>query len=472
MKANNKEVLLDYKDNLYYQIDSLQKNKPSELLELQSIIDSSYDSLWITDGEGVIISINKASERICGVTPKEVIGRHVDELVNAGYFSESVAKKVINEQKTSTVLCKNKSDKLVLKTGVPIRDQNGKLSRIVVNVRDVAEIIDFRDKLKTELHFNSHNKLSSSNNFEMNKVYELAANVAKTDCTILILGETGVGKEILTRTIHNLSLRNDKPFIKLNCGAIPTSLFESEFFGYERGAFTGANKDGKLGIFELANKGTLFLDEVGELPIETQAKLLHAIENKQISRVGSIETIDVDTRIITATNKSLENMVKQGTFRQDLYYRLNVISINIPPLRERKEDLPNLIENFIHKYNKKYNLTKVLESETIKILKRHNWPGNIRELENLIERLVITTPSEYIHPDDLPNWFQENIEKNSPPFNLKFNNIIPLKDAVEYLEKELIEYALSKCKSKREAARILGVNHSTIIRKQKKYLGS
>jgi transcriptional regulator with PAS, ATPase and Fis domain len=301
----------------------------------------------------------------------------------------------------------------------------------------------------------------------MKKVFDFAARVAQVDSTVLITGESGSGKEIVAKTIHKLSKRKDGPLIQINCGAIPENLLESELFGYEPGAFTGASKEGKLGMFELAENGTLFLDEIGELPLNLQVKLLRVLQEREIVRVGGIKPKKINVRIIAATNKDLEKMVEKGMFREDLYYRLNVVRIKIPPLRERKTDIPPLIQHFLRKFNEKYEMNKKISPEVIERLIAYDWPGNVRELENLIERLVVIVIEDIIELKHLPDYLQASI--NSDHFQVSVSGIIPLKKASEDLEKQLISKALQKYGSTRKAAQILEVDQATIVRKAKKY---
>ena len=296
---------------------------------------------------------------------------------------------------------------------------------------------------------------------------EMAERAAKTAATVLIVGESGVGKEVVARFIHNLSPRALSPFCVINCGAIPASLFESELFGYEQGAFTDARKT-KAGIFELADKGSLFLDEIGELPLALQVKLLRAIQTKEIFRVGGTRPIPLDVRIIAATNRNLEAMVREGIFREDLFYRLNVIRLEVPPVRERGEGLRKLMLHFLEEHNARYGCAKVLSPEAFNMLMTYSWPGNVREVENIMERLVILTSSNTITPSCLP----EGIRNHKLPYTENSDNtdsIIPLKQALDKTERELLIKAACIYPSARKMAKALGVDNSTIIRKMHKH---
>jgi transcriptional regulator with PAS, ATPase and Fis domain len=302
---------------------------------------------------------------------------------------------------------------------------------------------------------------------EMERIVETALRVAKVNSTILLLGESGVGKGMIAKLIHKHSERNNGPFIRVDCAGIPDTLIESELFGYERGAFTGAKTEGKPGFFELANKGTLFLDEIGEIPITLQSKLLRFLEDHEIIHVGGTEAKEIDVRIITATNKNIEEMVASKKFREDLYYRLNVVPIHITPIKERRDDILPLIYHFLEKFNKTYRKEKVLSPEAIDVLCKYDFPGNVREIANFIERLVVVTEKERIEVQDLPNAIAGYRAKEIP-YSFLFEGI-SLKDALERCESHIIESTVKKYGSQHEAAKTLRVDQATISRKIKKY---
>lgn len=409
---------------------------------LNAIIEHSFDGIFITDAKANVIRINHAYEVITGLKKEEVLGKNMSDLVRNKLISESGSLQVIKTKQPVTLQQCFRSGKEALVTSSPIFDADGNFIMIVTNVRDLTEIYNLKavvqektaamDRLAMELE---HLQTTSENNQEIIAKDEttlaamlLANRVASMDTTVILLGETGVGKEVMARYIFQHSHRAKNSFIKVNCGAIPENLIESELFGYEGGAFTGANKNGKIGLFELANKGTLFLDEIGELPKDMQVKLLRVLQEQEILRVGGTKPVKIDVRIIAATNRNLEEMVSDGTFREDLYYRLTVFPISIPPLRMRKKDIVPLALSFLEKLNQKYQLKKYFTDLSMQLLHEYDWPGNIRELKNIVERAIIISPSDAIKPENLhihsaskpiviikDNEFSDNTKNSLPP---------------------------------------------------------
>jgi PAS domain S-box-containing protein len=458
-------------------LSALKKEK--ELTkELQDIIESSYDGIWITDGKGYTLHLNSSYERISGLKKEEVLGRHMQELVDEGYFSDSVTLHVLKKKERVTIMHEiRRTSKRVLITGNPIFNEQGEIERVVTNVRDITELLMLKQELedKEREAARYHNELVQLRagyidkdlvveSQQMRQIYDLATWVGQVDSTVLILGESGVGKEVVARTIVRSSERRDEAFIKVNCGAIPESLLESELFGYEKGSFTGADRKGKLGMFELAHKGTLLLDEVAEIPLNLQVKLLRAIQEQEIMRVGGTKPIKLDVRLIAASNKDLDALVKSGKFREDLYYRLNVIPIVVPPLRERPEDIPPLIEYFLCKYNDRYKMQKAIKPEVVERLRHYGWPGNVRELQNIVERMVVLTRDQVIGLHNLPLQIKTLVDEEKL-FHVEVSETISLKDALFQVEKRLILKAIQKYGTTRRAAEALGVDQSTVVRK-------
>jgi len=443
--------------------------------ELGAIIHSSYDGIWVTDGTGRVLDINEAYERITGIPAKEVVGRTMQELVDEGYFDQSVTLVVMKELKSVTINQTLKGGKQLLVTGNPIFDENGKLFRVVTNVRDVTELANLRQQLtqekeqvlkyKTELtHLRSRQIRDSELIFRsvlMTQIVEIGIKMADVDSTVLITGESGTGKELIAKLIHRRGKGDASPFISINCAAIPEHLLESELFGYEGGAFTGAKKEGKPGLFEMAHAGTLFLDEVAELPLALQVKLLRAIQDKEITRLGATKSTPVNVRIIAATNRDLSKMLKEGTFREDLYYRLMVVPVNVSPLRDRKEDIPLLVRHFLDEYNHHFGFSKTILPQVLDKLENYTWPGNVRELRNVIERMVVMSQSDEITPNDLPGFIHIKLPL--------YRQGTRLKDAVIETETYLLSETYKACGSWQETAKILGVDRATVFRKAAKY---
>jgi len=448
---------------------------------MDTIIDSSYDGLWICDHEGKVIRINKASERINEVKAEDVIGKNMKDLIAEGIFDRSVTLEVLKRRTSVTMIQKIKGEKKILVTGNPIFDERGEITFVVTNDRDITELDNLRNQLQeTQALAKEYiSKLSEMEmkgvdltniifrSEEMQRIIEMGIRVAQVDSTVLLLGESGVGKGMIAKLIHKHSGRNNGPFIQVDCAGIPDSLIESELFGYEKGAFTGAKTEGKPGFFELANKGTLFLDEIGEIPLSSQSKLLRFLEDHEITRVGGTESREIDVRVIAATNKNIEEMVKSKGFREDLYYRLNVVPIYIPALRERRDDILPLIHYFLEKFNKDYKKNKSLSPGTVETLYKYNFPGNIRELANLIERLVVMSENNQIQITDLPNAVT-TFDAKTISYPL-ISEDIPLKDALKKYEISIIERTLKKYGSQREVAKALQVDQGTISRKIKKH---
>ncbi|MCK5197616.1 MAG: sigma 54-interacting transcriptional regulator, partial [Spirochaetales bacterium] len=297
-------------------------------------------------------------------------------------------------------------------------------------------------------------------------VMRLAFRLGEVDSTVLITGESGVGKEIVTRAIHKAGADRNRPMITAVCSAIPENLLESELFGYEKGSFTGADRSGKPGLFEIAEGGTLFLDEIGEISLNIQVKLLRAIQEKEITRIGGRKPIKINVRIITATNKNLEKAIKEKTFRQDLYYRLNVVPIRIPPLRERNDDILPLVNYFLNKFNIKFDRDVRFTSEALVQFESYNWPGNVRELENTVERMVVLASGPLIRKRDIAEHIREKI--NIDP-EMILDKIPPLTEAKEKFEEQIILRAWKKYRSTRKMARVLEISQSTVVRKMEQY---
>lgn len=471
-----KAMLSFFEGVFVYDTFSLELESYKQMAKLlDAIMQSSYDGLWITDSQGNVLKLNRAAEQITGCAASEVIGKNVRSLVEEGYVDESVTLQVLEQKTTVTMVQKTKLNKKVLATGSPIFNAAGEIELIVINDRDITELDAMRKELEmsrklVDLYRNELSELQLRG-FQwsyyvcqskiMQTLYEKTLRVADFDTAVLLAGESGVGKGLLARLIHQRSRRCNGPFVRVDCAATVETLFESELFGYEKGAFTGAAPKGKAGLVELADGGTLFFDEIGEVPMAQQVKLLRFLDEKRLLRVGGTLVKPVDTRVIAATNKDLAEEVRKNRFRRDLFYRLNVVSLLIPPLRERPEDIVGLITYFMKKFAEKYDLSKQIDREAIDALVCYHYPGNIRELENIIQSMMVLSSGDVITSKDLPTEVRgllgeaEALSEGVPT---------SLKGLIGQASVEHILKALAKHGSQRKAARHLGVNQSTISR--------
>lgn len=457
--------------------------------ELEGIIASSYDGIIITDGEGYVMKINQALLRVTDLSRDYFLGKKIDSLYEDGLFSfEPVAKRARVGKKIITGIQKINTGKEVMVTSTPVFDDDGQVIRVVTNVRDMSDIINLQEQLAQSRELSNHlrsefNKLLEDElrshelitcNPEMFRIVELTRRVADSGVTVLLQGESGVGKEVFAKLVHVWSKRKGA-FIKVNCSALPGHLLESEFFGYSKGAFTGANNEGKPGLFELADEGTLFLDEIEDLPLELQGKFLRVLQDGEFMRLGGTKVIQVNVRLIAASNKDLAQMVEEHKFRQDLYYRLNVVPIVIPPLRARTEDIPLLIEYFLKQLNEKYSTGKTISPQLLKRFMDYEWPGNVRELKNILERLVLTSSHDVLGEYSFEGSKHRVVDKaelvsdNKPVFEGEDEPIPPLKEALEQTEREILFKALRKYRNLRRIGQVLGISHTAVLRKLKKY---
>ncbi|KKB34440.1 sigma-54 interaction domain-containing protein [Bacillus thermotolerans] len=449
------------------------------------ILESIKDAIYISDHEGVTLWMNTASEAMCRMPREKMIGRNVRELEKEEVFNPSVSRMALETgRNVSTVQVMHEGRKYIA-TGHLVKDQEGRVIVAIAHCRDITEAVKNTSKLKeTEELLERYSEeirkltnvplrkesskarslsLKSHHRVEAEKIIE---KIASVDTTALITGETGTGKSLAAERIHVLSKRSSKPFVQINCASLPEALLESELFGYERGSFTGAASGGRSGLIQAAEQGTLFLDEIGELPLHLQTKLLHFLQSKTYLPIGAREYKQADVRIIAATNRHLEDMVAKGTFRSDLFYRLNVLAVKLPPLRESKEDIEEMALYFLDVFNDKYRTQKTFSAEVKEAFRQYAWPGNVRELENLVERLVILS-DEQIEETDLP---QKMTQQHTPfsEFTSSFDQTT-MPDVLEQVEKRMIIDALRKKKSTRKAAKHLGVTQSLLMRRVKKY---
>jgi transcriptional regulator with PAS, ATPase and Fis domain len=438
--------------------------------DMLPILNSIGEAIFIDDAQGYALWINKAAEDIYRIKKEDIIGKHCSYLEHMGIFDPSVARKVMEEKKEITLLHKNMDGKQLLSTGTPILGEDNKLSKIITISHDITELSELQNKLESVQSTLQDIRVGEVYRYEgiianspsMYKVIQMAERLASLDTTVLITGESGSGKGVIAKMLHDIGSRKDQPFIQINCGAIPANLLESELFGYERGAFTGSRKEGKKGLFEAAKNGTVFLDEIAELPLNLQVKILQVIQEKAVQRVGGLETIPVDVRIISATNRNLEEMVKEGRFREDLFYRLNVVPIIVPALRDRPEDIVPMIRTFLQENNTKFNENKTMDMGVMSVLLKYRWPGNVRELENIIERLVITTKGRTIGLENLPSYISEDARR---PGEINVSRSANLLETLDSVEKQILSDAKAKYRTTREIAKALGISQPSVVRK-------
>lgn len=446
-------------------------------LELDNIIDSSYDGMLVVNNDLRVERVNSAYLEMVNLNKKSLLNMNLNKLEEKKIIYPSAALLAFKEKRSVTIV-QNTNKKRLLTTATPIFQDDSQLKRVIVNARDIKELdmaVDNNHSESPKIKLTINSNESDFNDMShiicksdaMKRILNIAEKIGNTDSTVLISGDSGVGKEVVARYIHQLN-ENREEFIKINCGAIPERLLESELFGYETGAFSGARREGKRGLIEKANKGTLFLDEIGEMPLNMQVKLLQVIQEHKVTRIGGVEPITVDFRLITATNRNLKKRVKEDKFREDLFYRLNVIPIEIPPLTERPEDIVPLFNYYKKIYSEKYDKDIKFGSEVEKTLKSYEWPGNVRELINLLERIIVTAEKEsLITRKEIENHL--NITERENKDEIIVNEVMPLKEAVDNVEKKLISLAKKEGKTTYEIAEILDVNQSTIVRKMKKY---
>jgi PAS domain S-box-containing protein len=449
--------------------------------ELEAVINSSSEGLWICDEEANVLRLNPAAERIHNINAEEVLGRNMRELVAEGFIDKSSTLEVIRTGKVVNLLQQRNGRKLVI-TGRPVFDAEGDLIRVVSSVRDITEIETLQRELEEQelMKGRLRNHMLEMQQMELEarrvvarspcmlKALRQAIKVSAVDSTVLILGESGVGKGLLADLIHKNSLRSEKPLIRINCGAIPESLIESELFGYEKGAFTGALPGGKPGYLELADGGTLFLDEIAELPLPSQVKLLRFLEDGRITRLGGTQSRTVDVRILAATHRNLDEMIAQEKFRLDLYYRLKVIPIQVPSVRERKECILPLIHHYMEYFGARNSIRKRLTRAASDALLSYAYPGNVRELMNICERLVVMAETELIDLKDLPSDIVPRVGQSTAE-TAAWVEEMTLQQALDSLEREVLARARDRYGNQRIMAAALGVNQSTIARKLGKH---
>lgn len=473
--------MVRFNDKLYKFEEIEQKVLAGEIEEDKEFIIEALRSCFFTedgmttvDEQGITIMANEVHSQIMGIDSEDIVGKPTTDLVTEGVFQKSVSALVFESKQQETITQNLSNGKTILVTGKPIFDENGEIKRIINTLRDVPILNAlYEEQIRQEAlldtyrsELSKHNSIAHkglvAESVAMRGVLGIAERAAMNDSIVLILGESGVGKGVIARLIHEMSKRGNAPMISINCGAIPEHLLESELFGYVPGAFTGASREGKMGLFEAADKGVVFLDEIGELPINLQPKLLSFLETGELMRIGSTKAKKVDCRIIAATNRDLKDMMSRNEFREDLYYRLSVIPIHIPPLRERREDIVPLIITFLREVNEKNGLNKIMKPEVLEVLKQAEWKGNVRELRNAIERYAVLSLNQEISLADLPQ--EETAMKGGEPVSAE-KLPVSLSSVIQEIEDEYIALAMQKGGSIRKAAKLLGLSPTTLFRK-------
>ena len=463
----------------------------SARFDFEEIGDHLYDGVYLADGNGMTLYVNKSYERITGLQAHEVVGRSVQDLLAEGVYSNAVTPEVLRlKKRVDSVGQSSRNGARMLITGNPIFDRDGNIKLVAVIEREITDLdamlveleatkdkirsveaVDRRHRRELEhLRKEWSNAKLIGESRQVREILALVRRVADFDVTVLVQGETGVGKEIVATEIHEGSTRRGKAFIRVNCAAIPANLLEAELFGYEKGAYTGAAVKGKIGLFELADKGTILLDEIGDMPLELQGKLLRVLQQKELTRIGGARPIPLDVRVIASTNGDLHALTQTGKFRADLFFRLNVFPITIPPLRERQEDIVVLTEYFLNTYNFKYSKKVRISHDALDLMSVYAWPGNVRELQNVVERLVLVSDQSSVICRD---FLEPLLHLSAVPVGASVSSSVPpevtlerpLKAQVEALERSLIERALREFGTTRKAAKALGMDQSTLVKK-------
>ena len=436
------------------------------------------------DGDGVVLKVNPAGEKLIGIRAQDVIGKNIAHLAEKDVIDQALTPHVLKARHPVTkLLYVLKTEKYIMSSGIPVFDEDGNIILVVVTEYDMTtlnslqvqleELRDVADKYKDELahiklmDFKKHGIISESQ--EMKQVLNVSLKLARLDVSnILLLGESGTGKGLIAQFIHNNSNRVKNPFIQINCAALPESLLEAELFGFEKGAFTGAGIKGKIGLLELAQNGTILLDEIGELPLAVQAKLLKCLDEHEIMHLGGLKPIKINCTIIAATNRDLKSRVKVQEFREDLYHRLNAFNIQMPPLRHRPEDIVELASYYLNKYNQEFGMTKRLSLNAINRLQQYSFPGNVRELKNILKHAVVMSENNLL--DELIPEMVSIEEGQRPEVSpLGAGQVPGLTEQLNSYEKSILEHAISQYKTTRKMAEFLKTSQSRIARMLKKH---
>ena len=446
---------------------------------LKVLAEHYFGSMLITDSKGRFLYVNDGCCKLLGIDRETLLNLSIYDTLHDYCHATSASSIKTLETKKECLSNHTLQDsgKQVLALSRPHFGPDGELEYVPTYSWDERELYTLlekfdqeRDNIRSVIRFmqgtDKTPDMLIAESQSMRSLLEYAGHIAAVDSTVIIYGESGSGKEMFAKYIHAKSGRADQVFIPINCASLPPSLLEAEMFGYEKGTFTGGMKDGKIGLFEFADKGTVFLDEIGEMPLELQAKLLRIIENGEIKRMGSNQIIKSDVRIIAATNRNLAEMVREKTFRADLYYRLNVLVVNVPPLRERTEDIRPLAEHFLKAFNKKYVYTKRLGPDTIQVMEQYDWPGNVRELRNTVERMIVESKNTLIELQPFRKVDTVVVERPAPP---AVDPSLPYQQAMDEYQRQYITAVVDECGGDlRRAAARMELHLSTLYRKMEK----
>lgn len=440
--------------------------------QIEAILQAMSDGLWICDAEPRLLWINHACEELNDIRAPDVCGRRVSELLSMGNFDHDATTRVLQQRRPVAINQHVRSGRTLLVNAVPVYDTDGEIAYVVGTERDLTELNQLRDELdetrEITLKISSEllalklrdSRLSDivAESDELQRVLDAALKLSQFDSTVLLTGPSGTGKSMVAKLIHEQSARSRHPLLSLNCGALPESLLEAELFGYAGGAFTGARAGGKPGLVEAADDGTLFLDEIDALPLDVQVKLLTFLDTQSFIRVGDTRLRQVNVRLIAATNKDLDQRVAEGAFRNDLYFRLNVVPVELPPLRDRRADIPPLVRRNLERLNQRYDAGKSIDRDAMELLCRYDYPGNVRELQNILERSFVLTDSEVIRPEDLP---RELLGAAPPSTPAGHGTLAEAAAATEY---DLLSRACVRLERQVDIARELGVSQATVAR--------
>lgn len=483
----------------------MYRNDFEEMLYSQNVFDAnilseylynSHDGVFIVDGNGKLLVANPAVAKMIGVPFNSLVGNMISDLVASGAYTGSPSIEAVKSKKTYTGLVKTRTGVEIMSTSKPIYDENGNIRYVITNCRPLSVIKKFFDKFMkheegiSDIHYDFETMPTKHiySSDAMKEVLKRCYYAAQTDCAVMLLGETGTGKGVMSKYIHESSKRSKEKFIELNCAALPENLLESELFGYEKGAFTGASNEGKKGLLEIAHNGTVFLDEIGEMPLQLQAKLLKVLDSGYLLRVGGTVYRKINVRIISATHRNLHEMMKERLFREDLFYRLNVVSVKIPPLRERGDEIIDIINHISAKSNKTYSCNKTFSDDAIQLLLEYGWPGNIRQLENFIQKaFILSMEDDCLKAPFIESLLNEEISYNHntaaatrlntdeqlttetrASIGNESGTFEPLKDYMLHVENEYIKNCIDSCGgSISKAAEKLGIHRTAIYKKMK-----